>query len=109
MVVMRWTTAFLVANMVAGGASAAERPVAHRGAHRAAAMLPAGLPRAHYKFRTTITYGAPYRRPDARRYAYDAPEALFTPVYYPPVIYYGGPYGNYWDRLPYACGVYGYC
>ena len=23
--------------------------------------------------------------------------------------YYGGPYVNYWDRLPYACGVYGYC
>ena len=23
--------------------------------------------------------------------------------------YYGGPYVAYWDRLPYACGVYGYC
>jgi hypothetical protein len=23
--------------------------------------------------------------------------------------YYGGPYTPYWDRLPYACGVYGYC
>jgi hypothetical protein len=23
--------------------------------------------------------------------------------------YYGGPYIGYWDRLPYACGVYGYC
>jgi hypothetical protein len=24
--------------------------------------------------------------------------------------YYGGPsYGPYWNRLPYACGVYGYC
>jgi hypothetical protein len=23
--------------------------------------------------------------------------------------YYGGPYVGYWDRLPYACGVYGYC
>jgi hypothetical protein len=23
--------------------------------------------------------------------------------------YYGGPYVPYWDRLPYACGVYGYC
>ncbi|MBI5264795.1 MAG: hypothetical protein HY852_23615 [Bradyrhizobium sp.] len=23
--------------------------------------------------------------------------------------YYGGPYVSYWDRLPYACGVYGYC
>jgi hypothetical protein len=23
--------------------------------------------------------------------------------------YYGGPYVDYRDRLPYACGVYGYC
>jgi hypothetical protein len=23
--------------------------------------------------------------------------------------YYGGPYVTYWNRLPYACGVYGYC
>jgi hypothetical protein len=23
--------------------------------------------------------------------------------------YYGGPYTSYWNRLPYACGVYGYC
>ncbi len=23
--------------------------------------------------------------------------------------YYGGAYVTYWDRLPYACGVYGYC
>ena len=23
--------------------------------------------------------------------------------------YYGGPYVGYWWRLPYACGVYGYC
>lgn len=29
-------------------------------------------------------------------YSYDGP-------------YYGGPYEPYWDRLPYACGVYGYC
>jgi hypothetical protein len=42
------------------------------GLHRNAGkrgLLPAGLPRAHYKYRTTITYGAvvPY---DARPYAY---------------------------------------
>jgi hypothetical protein len=30
-------------------------------------------------------------------YSYDGP-------------YYGGPqYGPYWSRLPYACGVFGYC
>jgi hypothetical protein len=109
MAMMRWTIPFLVAMAASGAADAADRTVAHRGWHRARAMLPAGLPRAHYKFRTTITYDAPYRRPDARRfYAYETPPVLFTPVYYPD-IYYSGPYDNYWDRLPYACGVYGYC
>jgi hypothetical protein len=29
-------------------------------------------------------------------YSYDGP-------------YYGGPYEPYWNRLPYACGIYGYC
>ncbi len=68
-------------------------------------------------------------------YAYQTPDVLFTPnyaagpyipplfgapllpVYYEPAYpydyqgayYYGGPYVGYWDRLPYACGVYGYC
>ena len=23
--------------------------------------------------------------------------------------YYGGEYTSYWNRLPYTCGVYGYC
>ena len=23
--------------------------------------------------------------------------------------YYGGPYVSYGDRLPYVCGLYGYC
>jgi hypothetical protein len=26
-----------------------------------------------------------------------------------PGPYYGGPQVSYWNRLPYACGVYGYC
>jgi hypothetical protein len=26
-----------------------------------------------------------------------------------PGPYYGGPEVSYWNRLPYACGVYGYC
>ena len=29
--------------------------------------------------------------------------------YYNPGPYYGGPYEGYYWRLPYACGVYGYC
>jgi hypothetical protein len=109
---MRWTILFLVAMTACGSADAADRAVARRGWHRAAVILPAGLPRAHYNFRTTITYDAPYpyRRPYARRfYDYETPQVLFTPVYDYQEPYYGGPYVNYWDRLPYACGVYGYC
>jgi hypothetical protein len=112
MAMVRWTIPLLVAITASGSAAAADRAVAHRGWHRAAVILPAGLPRAHYNFRTTISYDAPnaYRRPYARRfYAYETPQVLFTPVYYYQEPYYAGPYVNYWDRLPYACGVYGYC
>ena len=71
--------------------------------HRPAVILPAGLPRPHYNFRTTISYG---------------PAPAHRPPYGPRVnpidegdrgLYDGGPYVPYWDRLPYACGVYGYC
>jgi hypothetical protein len=140
---LRWTIPFLVAMVAAEAAVAADEPIVRRGVHRAASKLPAGLPRPHYKYRTTVTYDAPY--PSRRVYvrplpADDAPDVLFTPAdgfvpYIPPFIgapllpgsstlpgyygraydydyqgpYYGGPYVGYWDRLPYACGVYGYC
>jgi hypothetical protein len=139
----RFSIALLVAMAASGPADSADRPIAHRGWHRAAVLLPAGLPRPHYKFRTTISYDAPYssRRAYARPYeAFETPELMFTPVYAEvpyvtpwvgaPLLpgyatlpgyygsaysdeyqdpYDGGPYVGYWDRLPYACGVYGYC
>ncbi len=135
---LRFTIAILLAIPAGGTAMSAERAVARQGwhhrVHRAAVILPAGLPRPHYKFRTTISYGPPhsYQRAYARRfYSYES-DVLFTPAYVdvpyiPPLIgtlpgyygspysydyqgpYYVGPYVNYWDRLPYACGVYGYC
>ncbi len=139
---LRFTIAILLAMLTSGAAMSADRAVArpdwHHRVHRTAVILPAGLPRPHYKFRTTISYGPPYsyQRAYIRRfYSYES-EVLFTPayadvLYIPPLIlpgsstlpgyyglpysydyqgpYYGGPYVNYWDRLPYACGVYGYC
>jgi hypothetical protein len=147
----RWIMSFLVAAFAVGNAVAANGPAAtRRAAYRAASQLPAGLPRAHYRFKTTVTRATPpYGRPV---YVEDEPEVLFTPTdgyipYFPPVVgapllpgswalpghygqafsydyqglYYGGPnsyvgpyyypdsYTPYWDRLPYACGVYGYC
>jgi hypothetical protein len=119
----RFIIALLVAVAAGGTAQGADRALLRHGWHRTAIMLPAGLPRPHYNFRTTITYDAPYsyRRGYAHPvYSYETP-VLFTPVYdevpYLPSVtgvpplpgYYGGPYVPYWDRLPYACGVYGYC
>jgi hypothetical protein len=141
---LRFTIAILLAVLASGPAMSAERAVTRHGVHRTAVMLPAGLPRPHYKFRTTISYGPPhshqktYVRPF---YGYE-PEVLFTPAYaevsyftfspwistpllsgystLPGYYYerpysyayqgpYYGPYVSYWERLPYACGVYGYC
>ena len=135
---LRWTMS-LVAALVAVGTSAfaADGPVVvKRGVRSAGSQLPPVLPRAHYRYRTTVAPPT-YRR---ELVVVDEPEVLFTPSsgyvpYFPPVVgtpllpgsstlpgyygrafdygyqgpYYGGPYVPYWDRLPYACGVYGYC
>ena len=120
----RFTIALLVAIAASGTAEGADRAVIRHGWHRTAVILPPGLPRPHYNFRTTISYDAPYpyRRSYARPgYVDETAEVLFTPVYaevpyLPPLIgvpllagSYGGPSVPYWDRLPYACGVFGYC
>jgi hypothetical protein len=135
---LRFTVALLVAVFVSGTAMSADHGLprrAHHGWHRTAVILPAGLPRPHYRFRTTISY-----QPSVPRLSvYENPRLLYSPdyaevSYVQPLIrtllprssalpgyygsihsyeydspYYGGPYVGYWDRLPYACGVYGYC
>jgi len=139
---LRFTIALFFAVVISEPALSAERPLARHGVHRPAVLLPAGLPRPHYKFRTTISYGPPssYQRAYVRRFYRYESEVLFTPAYadvpyIPPLIgtpllpgsstlpgyygspysydykgpYYGGPYVNYWERLPHACGVYGSC
>jgi hypothetical protein len=106
-------------------------------AYSAARQLPPGLPRAGYRYRTTVTPATPYRDPVV--YETDT-DLLITPAYGPngyttnlpgaPILpgattipgyygrpfaydyqgpYYGGPYEGHFWRLPYACGVYGYC
>lgn len=109
-------------------------------AYTAARQLPPGLPRANYRYRTTVAPATPatrYREPVV--VATDE-GLLITPAYGPggylenlpgtPILpgsstipgyygrafsydyqgpYYGGPYEGYFWRLPYACGVYGYC
>ena len=133
---LRWMS-LMAAIVFAGTAAAAERPVVKRGAYRAASQLPAGLPRPYYKYRTTVAPAAPYGRavlverdPDLLiTPAYGPggyidnlpgtpllPGSSTIPGYYGRAFdydyqgpYYGGPYVGYWNRLPYACGVYGYC
>jgi len=117
-------------------AKAVSKPPPKSRTARAAAQLPPGLPRANYRYRTTVAPATPYRAPLP-----ETDEALLiTPAYGPggymanlpgtPLLpgattipgyygrpfsydyqgpYYGGPYEGYYWRLPYACGVYGYC
>jgi hypothetical protein len=106
---LRFSIAFVFAMIVCGAAESADRALPGRGWHRV--MLPAGLPRPHYNFRTTITYAEPYVRPiyiRETRVVVVAPVYVDVP-YVPLLLPYADPYVPYWDRLPYACGVYGYC
>ena len=127
------------ANSPAVAKRADKAAAGRRAAFRAASQLPPGLPRAHYNYRTTVTSPAAplyVRRgrtlvveeevfvPTGIIKAY-APRVFGTPLlpgsstlpgYYGTSHsysydgpYYGGPYEPYWNRLPYACGVYGYC
>ena len=111
---MRLTIALLVAIAAIGPALSADQALARHGRlhswRRAAVNLPRGLPRPHYNFRTTISYGAPYpyRQPYAHPfYAYETPDVLFTPVYadipyIPPLV--GAPWLPGTSALP---GYYG--
>jgi hypothetical protein len=142
---LRFTMALLVTTIASGTAECADqalpRQTSHHGWHRTAVILPAGLPRPHYRFRTTISYRTHvYRQSGPRLSVYENPRDLYAPDYTevtyarrvvraPLVIepaslpgyygssysyeyegpYYGGPDVSYRERLPYACGPYGYC
>jgi len=116
----RWTVPFLFANAVIGPAlSADQAPAQVLGAHERSRMIaPASRPRpaeADQDLLFTPTDGI---------------VRTFKPFFSGPLLpgssalpgYYGsshsydyqGPYYDsskfgYWNRLPYACGIYGYC
>src|SRR6202165_1911985 len=106
----RFIIAFLVAVATSGTAESADHALPRHGWHRTTVLLPAGLPRRHYNFRTTISYGPPYayQRAYVRRfYTYEESEVLFTPAYadvpyIPPLI--GTPFLPGSSSLP---GYYG--
>jgi hypothetical protein len=103
------------------GARAADRLVVQRQSVRATRQLPPGLPRAHYKARTTIVYGAPPQPYDEALISYPTTPLLLgsttLPGYYGRAFDYdyqgayygGGGYVPYLFREPYACGITGYC
>ena len=107
---------------------AADQVATPHATRHARVALPPGLPRTHYKYRTTIVYQPapppvvvvePYS--DVLISSFPStpllPGSSTLPGYYGRPFDYdyqgpyygGGPYPSYFWRLPYACGVYGYC
>jgi hypothetical protein len=114
---LRWMIPLLAVLVATQNALAADQLVARHAAHPAAGKLPPGLPPAHYN--TIVT---DERDPDALL----SPTLPTTPLlpgssalpgnygrafsYNYQGSYYGGSsYMPYFFRLPYACGVTGYC
>jgi hypothetical protein len=117
-----FATAVAALTLHVDGAFAAERNVPGP-RYTARHALPAGLPRAHYSYRTTIISGPPVpydARPTAYgRYgyapyinSYGIPAAVVIdpvdPAYYWRRPYYGGFYGEVY-ATPYSCFYYGSC
>jgi len=122
---LRHATLILLTLAASGAAFGADQaPAAKR---HAANQLPRGTSRPHYQHRTTVV-GRPPPVVDAAR----DPDSLLSPMLpstpilpgssalpgnygrafdydYQGAYYGGGSYPSYFFRLPYACGVYGYC
>src|SRR3954471_19619695 len=87
--------------------------------HHARHMLPAGLPHAHYSYRTTIISGPPVPY-DARPFAYGRypyapytnsygiPAAVIVDPVDPAVLWRPLPYDTVY-ATPYSCFYYGNC
>ncbi|MGY3535462.1 hypothetical protein [Bradyrhizobium sp. USDA 4452] len=133
---LRWILPLGIALFATSPADAADGPVVAKSTTvKAARQLPAGLPRRHYAYRTTIT-GPTYVRRGRQLVVVEPTVIPLNSEPYIPYVpgepllpgssslpgyygnwhsynyfgpYYGGAYVTYWDRLPYACGVYGYC
>jgi hypothetical protein len=123
---LRYATLILFAIAASSAAFAADQTAPAK--RHVAAQLPAGPPRPHSNHKTTIVYGAPPPVASAVR----DPDSLISPMLpttpilpgsstlpgyygrafdydYQGAYYGGGPYPSYFFRLPYACGVLGYC
>ena len=127
---LRYATLLLAVLASADCAFATDQLISPYNKRVARPNLPAGLPRPHYNYRTTVVYGAapppvyvePEPEPLISSFVWTTPllpGSSTLPGYYGRPFdyeqraYYGGQYGNgyegYFYRLPYACGVIGYC
>ncbi|WP_407174791.1 hypothetical protein [Bradyrhizobium sp. STM 3562] len=127
---LRLATLMSLAMAALSPAFAADQIVTPQVKRHARVILPPGLPRAHYRYQTTLVYKAAPPPPPVV-VVEPNPDVLITsgpstpllpgsttlPGYYGRPFDYdyqgpyygGGPYPSYFWRLPYACGVYGYC
>ena len=128
-VIFRWALAALFVVSALDTAFGADKVVAPHAKRHAKVILPAGLPHRHYDYRTTVVYAPAAPAPV---YVEDPPliSPPTTPIlpgsstlpgyygrpfdYYYQGAYYGDDgsspgYTSYFVRLPYACGVTGYC
>jgi hypothetical protein len=126
---LRWLLAAPMVLLAFDAAFGADQKAVPHAKRHTRVMLPPGLPRPHYDYRTTVIYA-----PAAPAPVYVEDPPLLTPPPTTPILpgsstlpgYYGRPfdyyyqgayygdygspgYESYFFRLPYACGVYGYC
>ena len=103
----RWMMPFLVAMLAIPSMAEAAVPSGKAAARHAASQLPPGLPRATYKFRTTVAPATPY--PTAQSLI-DGPDVLFTPSIGYPGPWYARPAVIYWNgwTYGYGCGLNSY-
>ena len=118
---LRWAMPFLTACFAVGSAAAADLPGSR---YPSGAGVYYKSPPVHgrrvyveeerYLLFTPTDGAIPYIPPLIR--APLLPGSATLPGYYGaansydyPGPYYGGAQVSYWNRLPYACGVYGYC
>jgi hypothetical protein len=124
---LRWMLAALVVMPALDTALGADKIATPHAKRHTKIILPPGLPRPHYDYRTTVVIAPP-----VPVYVEDPPliSPPTTPIlpgsstlpgyygrpfdYYYQGAYYGDDgsspgYTSYFFRLPYACGVTGYC
>jgi hypothetical protein len=114
---LRWTMPLAVAAFAIGSAAAADLPRSGVAVY-AKTPLPYGR-RAYVEGESDLLFTpSDGRMPYVRIPPYTPllPGSSALPGYYGSSHsyeyqgpYYGGPNLSYWYRLPYACGVYGYC